>query len=431
MSSDEEEPANAATAAESDDEIDDGPEDKWRGEAAGMGEFKPEDNKGGAFMEESSFATLFPAYREKYLRQVWSMVTRSLADVGIGCKLDLVEGSMTVHTTRKTWDPYILFKARDLIKLLARSVPFPQSVKILNDEMQCDIIKIGNTTRTKEKFVKRRERLVGPNGATLKALELLTNCYILVQGNTVSVMGSYKGLKSARKVIVDCMANVHPIYNIKTMMIKQELAKDPKLSEESWERFLPSFKKKNAKKKKAKPIKEKKDYTPFPPEQKPRKIDEQLASGEYFMHEEEKKRSARREKDAKQAVVAEERKRKREAAYVAPDEELPGDKAAQKKKKKKKKASASASEMAERIKVSRRLSTEQTLPFLRVLGCGISRARSVSLMSILSFTLQQLRRSDLRARVWQAKSATKGGETLAADSFKHKSKKKKKEKSTA
>ena len=73
------------------------------------------------------------------------------------------------------------------------------------------------------------------------------------------------------------MANVHPIYNIKTLMIKQELAKDPKLVEENWERFLPSFKKKNAKKKKAKPIKEK-EYSPFPPEQKPRKIDEQVAS---------------------------------------------------------------------------------------------------------------------------------------------------------
>lgn len=77
-------------------------------------------------------------------------------------------------------------------------------------------------------------------------------------------------------------------------MIKRELAKDPKLANESWDRFLPKFRKrhlktseKTAKKnevhiEKAEARKEagldpgekpkKKVYTPFPPPQQPRKV---------------------------------------------------------------------------------------------------------------------------------------------------------------
>merc|ERR1712137_192015 len=79
--------------------------------------------KGGLLTEESCFATLFPQYREQYLKQVWPDVKKILSEHQIACELDLVEGSMSVKTTRSLLDPFAIIKARDFIKLLARSVP--------------------------------------------------------------------------------------------------------------------------------------------------------------------------------------------------------------------------------------------------------------------------------------------------------------------
>ncbi|MBE7179715.1 MAG: hypothetical protein INR71_00645 [Terriglobus roseus] len=267
--------------------------------------------------------TLFPKYREVYLKEAWPLITRSLAAHGIACTLDLVEGSMTVKTTRKTYDPAALLNARDLIKLLARSVPAPQAVKILEDGVAMDIIKIRNLIRNKERFVKRRQRILGPNGTTLKALELLTGCYIMVQGNTVSAMGGYKGLKEVRRVVEDCMANVHPIYHIKELMIKRELAKDPELAHESWERFLPNFKKRSTAKRR-KPFKvtdkSKKVYTPFPPPQEKSKVDLQIESGEFFLGKQAKERAEKERKQQKMRDKMEEKRRERQAEFVPPQE---------------------------------------------------------------------------------------------------------------
>ena len=273
-------------------------------------------------LEESSFATLFPAYREAYLKENWPSVTRILKKEGIACELNLLEGSMTVKTTRKTTDPYIIMKARDLIKLLARSIPLERAKTVLEDDVHADVIKIGGFVRNKERFIKRRQRLVGTNGQTLKAIELLTNCYVLVQGNTVSCLGSFGGIKQVRSLVEDCMKNVHPIYGIKRLMIMKELAKDPLLKNESWERFLPTFSTSTKHVQTKRPKKKKqKEYSPFPPEREPSKLDKELESGEYFLKDAAKRAKKQRERKERSVKKSAERQKKRLEAFVVPKED--------------------------------------------------------------------------------------------------------------
>lgn len=156
------------------------------------------------------------------------------------------------------------------------------------------------------------------------------------------------------------MKNIHPVYNIKRLMIVRELEKDPRLKDENWDRFLPTFKKTNVPRKKPRQVVEsrkrkqeeesttpptsttassaatslgdgmmfdkpvgkkkmknkKKSYTPFPPAQLPSKIDRQLDSGEYFVSERERKDRKLAEKKTSSMEKTEEKRRARELEFV-------------------------------------------------------------------------------------------------------------------
>ncbi|EPY31604.1 ribosomal rRNA assembly protein [Strigomonas culicis] len=218
-------------------------------------ELTQEDVPGGACcVDETTFGTLFPNYLETYIKSVWPAVEEVLAQHQLAGKLDLLEGSMTVATTRRTWDPYAIVKARDFIKLLARNVPLAQAQKIFQTEIFSDIINIAMKGVSTQRFVKRRDRLIGPKAQTLKAIEILTGCYVLVQGKTVAVMGPAKGIQLVRKVVEDCMNNIHPIYNLKQLLIKRELAKREDMKHEDWSRFIPVYKKSLPNKEKRKAV---------------------------------------------------------------------------------------------------------------------------------------------------------------------------------
>lgn len=65
-----------------------------------------------------------------------------------------------------------------------------QSKRILEDDKACDIIKIRSLVRNKERFIKRRQRLMGPGGATLKVIHhyMLTLHNVVIGNRTVNTM---------------------------------------------------------------------------------------------------------------------------------------------------------------------------------------------------------------------------------------------------
>jgi len=131
----------------------------------------------------------------------------------------------------------------------------------------------------------------------------------------VSAVGTHKGLKQVRKIVEDCMNNVHPVYNIKILMIKRELSRDDQLKSENWDRFLPKFKRKNQKQKKT-ARKEKKPYTPFPPLPPESKVDRQLESGEYFLSERGKSKRSVQEKKESAAEKSARKRQERTKDYI-------------------------------------------------------------------------------------------------------------------
>ncbi|XP_033143943.1 KRR1 small subunit processome component homolog [Brassica rapa] len=179
--------------------------------------FDPTWNPTG-MLEVSSFSRVYPQRREKHLLKCWPRVKSALKEHGVSCELNLVERYMTVSTTKKTRDPYIIVKARDLLRLLSRSVPARQALKILEDDMSYDIINIGRLAPSKEKFLITRVLFLGHKSSSLKTLETSTNCFIRLQGNTVAAMGSFRALRRLRIIVEHCFLNgMRPSDVLKTM----------------------------------------------------------------------------------------------------------------------------------------------------------------------------------------------------------------------
>jgi ribosomal RNA assembly protein len=112
------------------------------------------------------------------------------------------EGIVTISCPQGSEDPVLLWKARDIIRAMARGFSPKNAFTLLDEDARLIIISLREFVGTSQRQLKRVSgRIIGENGRTRRVIEQTTETKVSVYGRTVSIIGIDPGIEYARKAI--------------------------------------------------------------------------------------------------------------------------------------------------------------------------------------------------------------------------------------
>jgi ribosomal RNA assembly protein len=112
------------------------------------------------------------------------------------------EGVVTITAPESTEDPVLAWKARDMIRAMARGFSPKNALSLIDDDMQLIVVSLRDVVGSSPNQMKRvAGRIIGENGRTRRVIEQTTETKISVYGKTVSLIGMSPGLDYARRAL--------------------------------------------------------------------------------------------------------------------------------------------------------------------------------------------------------------------------------------
>lgn len=112
------------------------------------------------------------------------------------------EGTVTITSSPDPEDPVLAWKARDIVRAIARGFSPSRALNLIDDDARLIIISLREFVGSSVSQQKRvAGRIIGNNGRTRRVIEETTETKISIYGHTVSIIGVDPGLEYAHRAI--------------------------------------------------------------------------------------------------------------------------------------------------------------------------------------------------------------------------------------
>jgi len=113
----------------------------------------------------------------------------------------VIKDGMVRISEKNTEDPLAVWKARDVIKAMARGFSPEKAFQLFKNGKILEILDLDQYAKTKNDLLREKGRVIGKNGKTREYIEHMTGAYMSVYGKTVSFIGDFEEVYDAKKAV--------------------------------------------------------------------------------------------------------------------------------------------------------------------------------------------------------------------------------------
>ncbi len=116
--------------------------------------------------------------------------------------IDSTDGLVILESKEETEDPLAVWKARDITQAIGRGFSPQRAFALLDDDVYLRIINLEEFGSTPNQIRRLKGRVIGQGGKTRRNIEELTDTFVAIMGNTISVIGEVENQQVAVNAIV-------------------------------------------------------------------------------------------------------------------------------------------------------------------------------------------------------------------------------------